>query len=414
MESNQRQIGSIKKALENNNNQNPNDDAIIAKLRLRLMVNYKQVKKLHMFKDKRDEVCKRTIEEMNDSQCQLDRMKIGTITLVAKVLSALDKRVLIKTSGDVQYLCDCSKELDVNNLKKHTRVGVDRITLTITCILPPEVNPIIYNMHTRDEDKKTNFSMIGGLDDEIRQIREVVELPMKNPELFKRVGVTPPKGVLLYGPPGTGKTMIARLVASQIDCLFLQASATTITDSYIGEAAKIVREIFAYAKAHSPCIIFLDEIDAIGCKRSANVHSSDREFIETMVLQILSQIDGFDPLGQVKYILATNRPDALDSALLRPGRIDRKIEIKLPNDLARNKILQIYTKDMPIESAANLEPLVKITEGFNGADLKNVATEAAMFAIRQKRKMITHDDLMKSARKIAEGKKIESHFDHNF
>ncbi|KRZ08377.1 26S protease regulatory subunit S10B -like protein B [Trichinella zimbabwensis] len=413
MESNQQQTDCIKKPLESDKNQNPNDDIVVAKLRLRLMINYKQVKKLKMFEDRRRQECKRAIEEINDSQCQLDRMKIGSSTLAAKVLSVQDKRMLIKTSGDVQYLCDWSKELEVNKLKKNTRVGVDRITLTIMCILPPEVNPIIYNMRTSNEDKKTNFSMIGGLDDEIRQIREVIELPMKEPELFKRIGITPPKGVLLYGPPGTGKTMIARLVASQIDCLFLQASATTITDSYIGEAAKIVREIFTYAKAHSPCIIFLDEIDAIGSKRSANVHSSDREVQRTM-MEILSQIDGFNPLGQVKYIMATNRPDSLDSALLRPGRIDRKIEIKLPNDLARYKILQIYTKDMPIESSANLEPLVKITEGFNGADLKNVATEAAMFAIRQKRKIITHDDLMNSARKIAEGKKIENHFHHNF
>ncbi|OUC41823.1 26S proteasome subunit P45 family protein [Trichinella nativa] len=328
---------------------------------------------------------------MRDLQHQLDRVKSGTTTLVARVVSVQNERVLIKTSGDVQYLCECSKELDVNKLKKNTRVGVDRITLTIMCILPPEVNPIIYNMRASDEDKKTNFAMIGGLDDEIRQLREVIELPMKEPELFRRIGITPPKGVLLYGPPGTGKTLIARLVASQIDCLFLQASATTITDSYIGEAAKMVREIFTYAKANSPCIIFLDEIDAIGSKRSANVHSSDREVQRTM-MEILSQIDGFDPLGQVKYIMATNRPDALDSALLRPGRIDRKI-------------------DMPIESSANLDSLVKITEGFNGADLRNVATEAAMFAIRQKRKIITHDDLMNGARKIADSKKIENGFE---
>ncbi|KRZ56459.1 26S protease regulatory subunit 10B, partial [Trichinella nativa] len=399
MASNQQQTDCIKKALKSDKIRKTKDDAGIAKLRLHVVA----------YPFERQE-CERAMQKMRDLQHQLDRVKSGTTTLVARVVSVQNERVLIKTSGDVQYLCECSKELDVNKLKKNTRVGVDRITLTIMCILPPEVNPIIYNMRASDEDKKTNFAMIGGLDDEIRQLREVIELPMKEPELFRRIGITPPKGVLLYGPPGTGKTLIARLVASQIDCLFLQASATTITDSYIGEAAKMVREIFTYAKANSPCIIFLDEIDAIGSKRSANVHSSDREVQRTM-MEILSQIDGFDPLGQVKYIMATNRPDALDSALLRPGRIDRKIEIKLPNDVARYKILQIYTKDMPIESSANLDSLVKITEGFNGADLRNVATEAAMFAIRQKRKIITHDDLMNGARKIADSKKIENGFE---
>ncbi|KRY56160.1 26S protease regulatory subunit S10B -like protein B, partial [Trichinella britovi] len=410
MASNQQQTDCIKKALKSDKSKKTKDDAGVAKLQLHVRNNWKHIKKMQMNIKKKRQECERAMQKMRDLQHQLDRVKSGTTTLVARVMSVQNERVLIKTSGDVQYLCECSKELDVNKLKKNTRVGVDRITLTIMCILPPEVNPIIYNMRASDEDKKTNFAMIGGLDDEIRQLREVIELPMKEPELFRRIGITPPKGVLLYGPPGTGKTLIARLVASQIDCLFLQASATTITDSYIGEAAKMVREIFTYAKANSPCIIFLDEIDAIGSKRSANVHSSDREVQRTM-MEILSQIDGFDPLGQVKYIMATNRPDALDSALLRPGRIDRKIEIKLPNDVARYKILQIYTKDMPIESSANLDSLVKITEGFNGADLRNVATEAAMFAIRQKRKIITHDDLMNGARKIADSKKIENGFE---
>merc|ERR1712023_622840 len=228
---------------------------------------------------------------------------------------------------------------------------------------------------------------------QIRQMREVVELPLTNPELFLRVGIKTPKGVLLYGPPGTGKTLLARAMASNRTANFLKVVASAIVDKYIGESARIVREMFGYAKDHQPCIIFMDEIDAIGGKRFGQGTSADRE-IQRTLMELLNQLDGFDDLGRVKIIMATNRPDILDPALLRPGRLDRKIEIPLPNETARLGI-------------------VKLCDDFNGADLRNVCTECGLFAIRADRDYVLEEDFMKAARKIAENKKLESKMDYS-
>jgi len=176
-------------------------------------------------------------------------------------------------------------------------------------------------------------------------LRETIELPLTNPELFKRVGIKPPKGVLLYGPPGTGKTLLARALACQMDCKFLKVVASSIVDKYIGESARVIREMFAYAKDNQPCIIFMDEIDAIGGKRLAEGSSADRE-IQRTLMELLNHLDGFEDLGRVKCVMATNRPDTLDPALLGPGRLDRKIEIPLPNEANRLDILKIHSREI--------------------------------------------------------------------
>lgn len=233
-------------------------------------------------------------------------------------------------------------------------------TLTIMRYLPREVDPLVYNM-SHEDPGEVKYSTIGGLSEQIRELREVIELPLMNPELFQRVGITPPKGCLLYGPPGTGKTLLARAVASQLDANFLKVVSSAIVDKYIGESARLIREMFNYARDHQPCIIFMDEIDAIGWfsltkfqeyfseldllvlggRRFSEGTSADRE-IQRTLMELLNQMDGFDSLGQVKMIMATNRPDTLDPALLRPGRLDRKIEIPLPNEQARLEILKIH------------------------------------------------------------------------
>lgn len=199
--------------------------------------------------------------------------------------------------------------------------------------LPREVDPVVHNMKTEDPGD-VSYSAIGGLGEQIRDLREAIELPLQNPELFLRVGIDPPKGVLLYGPPGTGKTLLARAVANNIDANFLKVVSSAIVDKYIGESARLIREMFAYANEHQPCIVFMDEVDAIGGKRFSEGTSADRE-IQRTLMELLSQLDGFDKLGKVKCIMATNRPDVLDPALLRPGRLDRKIEIPLPNEQGR-------------------------------------------------------------------------------
>ncbi|CAK9304129.1 unnamed protein product [Gordionus sp. m RMFG-2023] len=256
-----------------------------------------------------------------------------------------------------------------------------------------------------------SYGSIGGLSEQIRQLREVIELPLRNPELFQRVGITPPKGCLLYGPPGTGKTLLARAVASQLDFNFLKVVSSAIVDKYIGESARLIREMFNYARDHEPCIIFMDEIDAIGGRRFSEGTSADRE-IQRTLMELLNQMDGFDALGKVKIIMATNRPDTLDPALLRPGRLDRKIEIPLPNEMARLDILKIHASTITKQGDIDFEPVVKLAESFNGADLRNVCTEAGMCAIRDERDYVIEEDFMKAVRKIADNKKLETKLDY--
>lgn len=258
-----------------------------------------------------------------------------------------------------------------------------------------------------------DYSSIGGLGDQIREIRESIELPLINPELFLRVGISPPKGVLLYGPPGTGKTLLARAIASNMDANFLKVVASAIVDKYIGESARIIREMFGYAREHQPCIIFMDEIDAIGGRRFSEGTSADRE-IQRTLMELLSQLDGFDNSGKVKMIMATNRPDVLDPALLRPGRLDRKVEIPLPNEAARMEILKIHASTLAKSGEINYEAVVKLADRFNGADLRNICTEAGMFAIRDERDYTVQEDFMKAVRKLNESKKLESTMESTF
>ncbi|KRX28076.1 26S protease regulatory subunit 10B [Trichinella nelsoni] len=291
-----------------------------------------------------------------------------------------------------------------------TRVALDMTTLTIMRQLPREVDPLVYNM-SHEDPGDISYTMIGGLAEQIRQLREVVELPLTNPDLFIRVGIDPPKGCLLYGPPGTGKTLLARAVASQLECNFLKVVSSAIVDKYIGESARMIREMFNYARDHQPCIIFMDEIDAIGGRRFSEGTSADRE-IQRTLMELLNQMDGFDALGKVKIIMATNRPDTLDPALLRPGRLDRKIEIPLPNEQARLDIIKIHAKPITKKGIIDFESVVKLSDGFSGADLRNVCTEAGLLAIRGERDYVTEEDFMKAVRKVGEAKKLESKLDY--
>ncbi|CAI5503689.1 unnamed protein product [Closterium sp. Naga37s-1] len=303
------------------------------------------------------------------------------------------------------------------NVLSATRAALDITTLTIMRALPGEVDPLVYNM-LHEDPGNVSYSAIGGLGDQIRELRESIELPLMNPELFLRVGIKPPKGVLLYGPPGTGKTLLARAIASNIDANFLKVVSSAIVNKYTGESARLIREMFNYARDHQPCIIFMDEIDAIGGRRFSEGTSADRE-IQRTLMELLNQLDGFDQLGRVKrimvtnrpdvkMIMATNRPDVLDPALLRPGRLDRKIEIPLPNEQGRIEVLKIHALGITKHGEIDYEAIVKLAEGFNGADLRNVCTEAGMFAIRDDRDYVVHEDFMKAVRKITDAKKLES------
>ncbi len=299
--------------------------------------------------------------------------------------------VIVKASSGPRYVVGCRSKVDKAKLKQGTRVALDMTTLTIMRMLPREVDPLVYNMSLEDPGQ-VSFGGIGGLNEQIRELREVIELPLKNPELFLRVGIKPPKGVLLYGPPGTGKTLLARAVASGLETNFLKGTSflhcppstltkhflvvsSAIVDKYIGESARLIREMFGYAKEHEPCIIFMDEIDAIGGRRFSEGTSADRE-IQRTLMELLNQLDGFDYLGKTKIIMATNRPDTLDPALLRAGRLDRKIEIPLPNEVGRLEILKIHTSGVALNGEIDFESVVKMSDQLNGADLRNVVTEA--------------------------------------
>ncbi|CAE6506345.1 26S protease regulatory subunit 10B [Rhizoctonia solani] len=332
--------------------------------------------------------------------------------IIGEVLKQLDdEKFIVKASSGPRYVVSFRPTLPVSKLKAGTRVSLDMTTLTIMRILPREVDPLVYNMSLEDPGG-ASFAGIGGLGEQVRELREVIELPLMNPELFLRVGITPPKGVLLYGPPGTGKTLLARAVAATLSTNFLKVVSSAIVDKYIGESARLVREMFGYAKEHEPCIIFMDEIDAIGGRRFSEGTSADRE-IQRTLMELLNQMDGFDTLGKTKLIMATNRPDTLDPALLRPGRLDRKIEIPLPNEQARLEILKIHAAPVNKSGEIDYEAIVKLSDAFNGADLRNVVTEAGMFAIRDDREYITQEDLTKAARKVSDAKKHETKMEYS-
>ncbi|KAF8906193.1 P-loop containing nucleoside triphosphate hydrolase protein [Gymnopilus junonius] len=318
--------------------------------------------------------------------------------IIGEVMKQLDSdRFIVKASSGPRYVVSYRPTLPVAKLKTGTRVSLDMTTLTIMRILPREVDPLVYKMSLEDPGG-ASFAGIGGLGEQVRELREIIELPLMNPELFVRVGIKPPKGVLLYGPPGTGKTLLARAVAATLQTNFLKVVSSAIVDKYIGESARVVREMFGYARDHEPCVIFMDEIDAIGGRRFSEGTSADRE-IQRTLMELLNQMDGFDSLGRTKLIMATNRPDTLDPALLRPGRLDRKIEVPLPNEQARLEILKIHA--------------APLSDGFNGADLRNVVTEAGMFAIRDDREYVNQEDLTKAARKVGEAKKHETKMEYS-
>lgn len=327
---------------------------------------------------------------------------------VAEIYRPLENgRYIVKVDGGGgRYVVNARSRIDTALLVNGRRVALNKETLTIMHALPKTVDPQVYHMRTEDPGD-IKYQDVGGLGDQLNEIREIIELPLVNPGIFKRVGIKAPKGALLYGPPGTGKTLIARAIANSTKASFLKVVSTNLIASYIGESAKLIREMFEYARAHQPTIIFIDEIDAIGAKRMGEGQSNDRETQRTL-MELLAQMDGFNSTSQVKVIMATNRPDVLDPALLRPGRLDRKIEIPLPNEQARSEIINIHSKGLKKEGNIDIDALVKLSEGFNGADLRNICTEAGLFALREDHHAVTNDDFMKAVRTIKKQKSLES------
>jgi len=317
---------------------------------------------------------------------------------VGEVVKIMGKnKVLVKVSTEGKYIVDLDKDIDVKDLKSGVRVALRHDSYTLHRILPSKVDPLVSLMRVEKVPDAT-YDMIGGCDKQIKQIKEVIELPIKHPELFDALGIAQPKGVLLYGPPGTGKTLLARAVAHHTDCTFIRVSGSELVQKYIGEGARMVRELFVMAREKAPSIIFMDEVDSIGGARQSGSRG-DSEVQRTM-LELLNQLDGFEPSQNIKILMATNRIDILDDALLRPGRIDRKIEFPHPNEAARKQILQIHSRKMNLSRGIDLKTIAKKLINASGAECKAVCTEAGMFALRERRVHVTQEDFEMSVEKV--------------
>ncbi len=335
--------------------------------------------------------------EARKLRSELERLRVGPM-IVGTIADVLDEnRVIVKSSTGPRFVVSLSQFIE-EELKVGAQVGLNQQSFAVMCVLPSPRDPAVFGMEI-EEAPDVQFSQIGGLETQISEIREIVELPLKRPDLFASVGIDPPKGVLLHGPPGTGKTILAKAVAQSTEATFMRVVGSEFVQKYIGEGARLVRELFELAKSKSPAIIFIDELDAIGARRMDGATSGDRE-VQRTLMQILAEMDGFDPRGEVKLIAATNRPDMLDPALLRPGRFDRVIEIPLPNREAREAILKIHTRGMSLDRDVNLRLIADLSEGSSGADLKALSTEAGMYAIREERITVYQSDFERAAAKI--------------
>ncbi|KAL9331878.1 hypothetical protein ACSQ67_001488 [Phaseolus vulgaris] len=283
------------------------------------------------------------------------------------------------------------------------RIGCCIKVLSVVGLLQDEVDPMVSVMKV-EKAPLESYADIGGLDAQIQEIKEAVELPLTHPELYEDIGIKPPKGVILYGEPGTGKTLLAKAVANSTSATFLRVVGSELIQKYLGDGPKLVRELFRVADDLSPSIVFIDEIDAVGTKRY-DAHSGGEREIQRTMLELLNQLDGFDSRGDVKVILATNRIESLDPALLRPGRIDRKIEFPLPDIKTRRRIFQIHTSRMTLADDVNLEEFVMTKDEFSGADIKAICTEAGLLALRERRMKVTHADFKKAKDKVMFKKK---------
>ncbi|KAI5642790.1 ATPase family associated with various cellular activities (AAA) domain-containing protein [Phthorimaea operculella] len=313
------------------------------------------------------------------------------------------KCAVIKTSTRQTYFLPVIGLVDAEKLKPGDLVGVNKDSYLILETLPAEYDARVKAMEV-DERPTEQYSDIGGLDKQIQELIEAVVLPMTHKEKFVNLGIHPPKGVLLYGPPGTGKTLLARACAAQTKSTFLKLAGPQLVQMFIGDGAKLVRDAFALAKEKAPAIIFIDELDAIGTKRFDSEKAGDREVQRTM-LELLNQLDGFTSTADIKVIAATNRVDILDPALLRSGRLDRKIEFPHPNEEARARIMQIHSRKMNVSPDVNFEELSRSTDDFNGAQCKAVCVEAGMIALRRSATAVTHEDFMDAILEVQAKKK---------
>ncbi|KAH9411064.1 AAA ATPase [Ordospora pajunii] len=313
-----------------------------------------------------------------------------------------DHHAIITTGVGLEYYVNIMSFVDKDLLEPGCTVLLNHKDNSVVGVLEREMDPMVNVMKLEKAPSET-YADIGGLEEQIQEIKESVELPLTNPELYQEMGIRPPKGVILYGLPGTGKTLLAKAVANQTSATFLRVVGTELIQEYLGEGPKLVRELFRVADMHAPSIIFIDEIDAIGGRRY-NTSSGGRREVQRTMLELLNQLDGFDTRNDIKVIMATNKIDALDPALIRPGRIDRKIEFGMPDVATKKKIFGIHTSRMTLDENVSIESLITSKEDLSGADIKAICTEAGMIALRERRKMVTMKDFITAREKVFSSK----------
>lgn len=309
-----------------------------------------------------------------------------------------DNHVIVSTGLGPEYFVYVHSFVDKDVLEPGCSLLLNHRDHTVVGVLEGETDPMVSVMKL-EKAPTESYDDIGGLESQIQEIKESVELPLTNPELYEEMGIKPPKGVILYGLPGTGKTLLAKAVANQTSATFLRIVGSELIQKYLGDGPKLVRELFKVADLYAPSIIFIDEIDAIGQKRYDSTSDAQREVQRTM-LELLNQLDGFDNRNDIKVIMATNRIEVLDPALIRPGRIDRKIEFGLPDVNTKRSIFQIHISKMTLDKTVDIEKLINAKEDLSGADIKAICTEAGMLALRERRRDVTMQDFTSAKEKI--------------
>ncbi len=326
---------------------------------------------------------------------------------ITDILDDNNDRAIVDSSPSASFIVRISNRLQKEKLVPGLHVALNQRNYAVMELLPSNLNPFVRGMEIIESLTGVSYDDIGGLEYQIQEVKEIIELPLKKPELFQKIGVEPPKGVLFYGLPGTGKTLLAKAVAHETNATFIKVVATELVQKFIGEGAQYVREIFSLARQKAPAILFIDELDAIGAVRMQDDTSGDREVNRTL-MQLLSELDGFDQRGDIKFIGATNRSDILDPALLRPGRFDRIVEFPIPNEKAREAIFRVHMKNLHIEENIEVKYLSAHTQGATGSDIKGICTEAGMYAIRRNSEIISSEDFIMAIDKIMSKKTEDS------